>query len=86
MKKFDYVIADPLGIYVSPASMLARIAKSYGDTMITVAQDGNIVKDSQLIKLMELGIKHGSIITVTAEGPAEEEAITAIKKFFEENP
>ena len=43
------------------------------------------MKASQLMKLMGLGVKQGDHVTVAAEGPAEEEAITAMKKFFEEN-
>ena len=34
------------------------------------------------MKLMGLGVKQGDHVTVAAEGPAEEEAITAMKKFF----
>lgn len=70
MKRFDYAITDPLGIYVRPTGILAKVAKSYGDTMVTVAKDSNISKDSQSMKLMELGVKHGNIITVTGKSPA----------------
>ena len=46
---------------------------------------GTTVKASQLMKLMSLGVKQGNEITVAAEGPSEEEALAAMKKFFEEN-
>ena len=52
---------------------------------MTVTKDGSTVKASQLMKLMGLGVKQGDHVTVAAEGPAEEEAIAAMKKFFEEN-
>ena len=85
MKEFTYTITDPLGIHARPAGLLAKVAKGYGDTVITVTKDGNTVKASQLMKLMGLGIKQGMTITVAAEGPAEDEAIAAMQKFFEEN-
>ena len=85
MKEFTYTITDPLGIHARPAGLLAKVAKGFGDTTVTVTKDGNTVKASQLMKLMGLGVKQGDTVTVAAEGPAEEEAIAAMKKFFEEN-
>ncbi len=85
MKEFKYTITDPLGIHARPAGLLAKTAKSFGDTVVTVTKDGSTVKASQLMKLMGLGVKQGHEVTVAAEGPAEEEAIAAMKKFFEEN-
>ena len=84
MKQFDYTIKDPLGIHARPAGMLAKVAKGFGETVVTVTKDGNTVKASQLMKLMSLGVKNGDTITVAAEGPAEDEALEAIKKFVEE--
>ena len=85
MKQFTYAIKDELGIHARPAGLLAKLAKSYGDTVITVTKDGNTVKASQLMKLMGMGVKQGNEIVVAAEGPAEDEAIAAVRKFFEEN-
>ncbi len=85
MKEFKYTITDPLGIHARPAGLLAKTAKSFGDTVVTVTKDDSTVKASQLMKLMGLGVKQGHEVTVTAEGPAEEEAIAAMQKFFEEN-
>ena len=85
MKEFQYTITDPLGIHARPAGLLAKVAKGYGDTVVTITKEGTTVKASQLMKLMGLGVKQGNTITVAAEGPAEEEAIAAMQKFFEEN-
>ncbi len=85
MKEFTYTITDPLGIHARPAGLLAKAAKAYADTTVTVAKDGNAVKASQLMKLMSLGVKQGNVVTVTAEGPQEAEAIAAMETFFKEN-
>ena len=85
MKQFTYTIKDELGIHARPAGLLAKLAKGYGETVITVTKDDKSVKASQLMKLMGLGIKQGNEIVVAAEGPAEDEAIAAAQKFFEEN-
>ena len=85
MKQFEYTITDPLGIHARPAGLLAKAAKSFADTTITVSKNGNAVKASQLMKLMGLGIKQGDVVTVTAEGPSEDAAIAAMNSFFREN-
>ena len=85
MKEFTYTINDPLGIHARPAGLLAKVAKGYGDTVVTITKDGNSVKASQLMTLMGLGVKQGNEVTVAAEGPAEDDAIAAMQKFFEEN-
>lgn len=85
MQNFEYTISDPLGIHARPAGLVAKLAKSYSDTAITITKGGNTVKASQLMKLMGLGVKQGDQVIVAAEGPAEADAISAMKKFFEEN-
>ena len=85
MKQFTYTIKDELGVHARPAGMLAKLAKEYGETVVTVTKGDKTVKASQLMKLMGMGIKHGNEIIVAAEGPAEDEAIAAAQKFFEEN-
>ena len=85
MKQFTYTIKDELGIHARPAGLLAKAAKAYGDTVITVTKDGNTVKASQLMKLMGLGVKQGNEIVVAAEGSQEDAAIAAMEEFFNAN-
>jgi len=82
MKQFVYTIQDPLGIHARPAGMIVKLAKKYADTNITVSCNGKDAKASALMKLMSLGVKEGSEVTITAEGTAEEEAIAAMQEFF----
>ena len=85
MKQFTHTVNDPLGIHARPAGLLAKLAKNYANTTITITKEGNTVKATQLMKLMGLGVKQGNEVTVTADGPDETEAISAMQKFFEEN-
>ena len=57
MKEFSYVIKDALGIHARPAGMLAKKAKSYADTTVTISANGKSVNAGQLMKLMGLGVK-----------------------------
>ena len=85
MKQFEYTIQDPLGIHARPAGMLVKEAKAFADTVITVTKNGTTAKAGQLMKLMSLGVKQGSVVTVMAEGPNEEAAIAAMDGFFTSN-
>ena len=85
MTQCSYTITDPLGIHARPAGLLAKLAKSYADTTVTIAKDGNAAKATQLMKLMGLGVKQGDTITVTADGPQAEDALAAIEAFLKEH-
>lgn len=85
MMEFKCVINDELGIHARPAGQLAKEAKNFGETTISVTKDGKTVKASQLMKLMGLGVKKGDEVTVSAEGGDEAAAIEAMKAFFKNN-
>jgi len=85
MKRFSYTITDSLGIHARPAGLLAKAAKAFGDTQITIGKGDEAVRATQLMKLMALGIRQGDTVTVTAEGPDEAKAEKQMRKFFEEN-
>jgi len=85
MKQFNYTITDAQGIHARPAGMLVKAAKMYADTEITISCNGKSAKAAQLMKLMGLGIKQGSVVTVMADGVHEEAAIAAMDGFFTSN-
>jgi len=85
MLEFKCVINDELGIHARPAGQLAKEAKNFGETTISVTKGDKTVKASQLMKLMGLGVKKGDEVTVSAEGGDEAAAIDAMKAFFKNN-
>ncbi|MBQ8507841.1 MAG: HPr family phosphocarrier protein [Clostridia bacterium] len=84
MLQFTCTIKDPMGIHARPAGLVARAAKAYADTTITIERGGQSAKATQLMRLMSLGVKQGDEVTVAAEGPSEAEAIEAIRQVFAE--
>ena len=85
MKQINYTITDPLGIHARPAGLLAKAAKIFPDTVIMIAKGDKEVKATQLMKLMGLGVKEGDVITVTADGASEENAIEVMYNTLAEN-
>ena len=85
MKQFDYTIKDPISIHARPAGLLVKEAKAFAGTVVTITKNGTTVTATQLMKLMGLGVKHGDVVTVQAEGANEEAAIAALSDFFNKN-
>ena len=85
MKQFSYTIKDELGIHARPAGLLAKKAKSYADTAVTITANGKTVNLGQLMKLMALGVKQGTEVTICCDGANEEEAAAGLQAFLEEN-
>jgi len=84
MQQFEYIIQDPLGIHARPAGLLAREVRGF-QSLCTITKGEQTKKLTQLMMLMNMGIKAGDRVTVRAEGPDEEAAIAALKTFFEKN-
>ena len=85
MKQFNYTITDPLGIHARPAGLLAKAAKTFPDTVIMIQKGDKEVKATQLMNLMGVGVKEGEVVTVTADGPSEENAIEVMYNTLAEN-
>lgn len=85
MQQFAHTVRCATVLHARPAGQLARAAKSYKDTVITITKGDRTVKVSQLLSLMSLAIANGDKIIVTAEGPDEDEAIATIKNVLEGN-
>ena len=85
MNSFTFTVKDPMGIHARPAGLLAKMAKTYPDTVITLTKGEKTVKMTQLMMLMGLAVKSGDTVSVSAEGASEDAAIAALEQFFQEN-
>ena len=85
MTEFKYLIQDPIGIHARPAGLLAKLAKSFEGTTVYLTKGENTVKASQLMKLMNLGVKAGDEVTIGVEGGDEAAAAAALEDFFKNN-
>ena len=84
MKTIKYTIQEELGIHARPAGVLQKEVKKF-QSKITLEGNGKTAEAGKLLAVMGMGIKHGTEITITADGPDEEEAIAAMETFFKEN-
>ena len=84
MKTMTYTIQDELGIHARPAGVLVKEVKKF-QSKITLEGNGKKAEAGKLPAIMGMGIKHGTEVTITAEGPDENEAIAAMEEFFKNN-
>lgn len=84
MKEFQYTIKDPAGIHARPAGEIVKEAGKFISD-VTIKANGKEADAKKLMRLMGLGIKRGTELTVCIEGEDEEKALEALKDFFEQN-
>lgn len=84
MQQFEYVIKDEVGIHARPAGELVKKAKEF-QSVITINANGKSAEATKLMALMAMGIKCGTTVSVSVEGSDEEEAVVALREFFEKN-
>ena len=82
MKEFKYTITDPEGIHARPAGELVKAAKQFTST-IKLTKDGKSGDCKKIFGIMGLAVKNGQEVTISVEGPDEEEASKKVKEFLE---
>ncbi|PXV89037.1 phosphocarrier protein [Lachnotalea glycerini] len=84
MKNFKYVIKDEIGIHARPAGLLVKEAGKF-QSAITLKSGAKSGDAKRIFGIMGMAVKQNDEVTVEADGADEDEAIAALKKFFEEN-
>lgn len=77
MAKKELTILNKLGIHARPAAQFVKTANRF-QADIFVEKDGEEVDGKSIMGLMMLAAGHGSVISVSADGPDEDAALAAI--------
>lgn len=85
MVKFTYVIQDKEGIHARPAGIIVAEAKKHESETIMIYANGKDGDLKRLLRVMALGAKAGTEVTVTVEGPNEEAAASDLEAVFKAN-
>ena len=83
MEKITYKITDKNGIHARPAGLIVQAAKKY-KADITLAVGDKKADCKKLFQLMQLGVKTGDEITISAEGDDSGEALDEIGRTLRE--
>ncbi|CAL4318568.1 Phosphocarrier protein HPr [Buchnera aphidicola (Protaphis terricola)] len=71
------------GLHTRPAAEFVKEAKKFISD-INIIYNGKSVNAKSLFKIQTLGLVHGSLITLSAEGEDEEKAIKHLSKIMTE--
>lgn len=75
-------IVNKLGMHARPAAMFVKTANQF-QCEISVEKDGEVVSGKSIMGLMMLAAGQGAKLTVTAEGPDSEDALTSLADLLE---
>jgi phosphocarrier protein len=78
----DFTISNRLGLHARPSAQLTQTAARF-QSEVFVARDGRRVNAKSIMGVMMLAAGPGTVVTVDAEGPDEEQAIAAIGELID---
>ncbi len=79
----DVTITAPNGLHTRPAAQFVKEAKGF-TCEITITANGKSASAKSLFKLQTLGLSHGTLITIAAEGEDEKQAVEHLQKLMAE--
>lgn len=77
----EITIKIPTGLEARPVALLVQVASQY-ECSIYVVSNEKRVNAKSIMGMMSLGISAGEVVTVTADGQDEKEAIDNIEKYL----
>lgn len=83
MYQQDVTIIAPNGLHTRPAAQFVKEAKAF-NADITVTANGKSASAKSLFKLQTLGLVQGTVITISAEGDDEQQAVDHLVKLVPE--
>lgn len=75
-------VTNKVGLHARPASLLIKTAKSYGCTF-SMTKDGQSSDLRSIFSLMKLKVKQGDLVTISADGEDEAQAVQDIARLIE---
>lgn len=75
-------IINKLGLHARPAALLVQKASQF-ESEIKLKRENLEVNAKSIMGVMMLAAEMGSVITVTADGPDEEEAVEAMAQVIQ---
>ena len=75
-------ITNETGLHTRPGNEFVSLAKTFKSAIEVENEEGKKVKGTSLLKLLSLGIKKGTKVTVYATGEDEDEAIEKLAELL----
>ena len=82
MAEIELLIRNQLGLHARACALFVKTASRFRSEVL-VSRDGLQVNGKSIMGVMMLAAESGAMIMVKAEGPDEQEALTAIKELVD---
>ena len=79
MEKITYTVTDPNGIHARPAGLIVQTAKQY-PCRTTMSCGERSADCKKLFGIMQMGVRAGDCITITADGEGCESALRELER------
>lgn len=79
----EVTITAPNGLHTRPAAQFVKEAKAFSSD-ISLISGGKSASAKSLFKLQTLGLTQGTVVTISAEGEDEKEAVEYLVKLMGE--
>lgn len=80
----EVTLQNEVGLHARPATFFIQKANEF-KSLITVSKDDRKVNAKSLLGVLSLGITKGTKVTLSADGPDEEEAINELESLIMSN-
>jgi phosphotransferase system HPr (HPr) family protein len=81
MEKQNLLIVNPTGLHARPATQLVALSRKY-QADITIECEGIEVNPKNIFSVLKGKMKQGKTISIGADGPDAQEAVSAICSFI----
>lgn len=81
-ERFDWIVAYPSGLHARPATRWAETARAFA-ARVQVRAGGEAADAKSLVALLQLGLRAGDAITVSADGPDAAAVLAALRKVMD---
>ena len=82
-KEIDVTVINTLGLHARPAAMLVRQAMTF-KAEVFLEKDSERVSAKSIMGIMGFAACKGSLIKISAAGPDEDEALSALAQLFKD--
>lgn len=84
MYRTQVQLLNETGLHARPASLFVAAAKRY-QSNIAVLKDGEEYDAKSILSVLSMGASKGDMLTISAAGDDEEEAVSELKGLIVEN-
>jgi phosphocarrier protein HPr len=75
------VVGNPQGLHARPADLFVKLASRYQSTIVVI-KDGERVDGKSILAILTLAAVQGTHLTIEANGPDADDALTALAELF----